>query len=61
MRRIVLSRRTRKTMAWTVGMAFVGLLLGAKSITDDFMLRAALYGAAIGFVLGAIFSWRLRG
>jgi NhaP-type Na+/H+ or K+/H+ antiporter len=57
------TRRTKKIAAWTLGMAFAGAILGSKASYSRTWYGTLfdsrweiLTGAAIGFVLGYIFS-----
>ena len=61
-----MNARTLKILLWTMGMAFVGAIIGSKgsySMTWYGTLKDSaveiLFGAGIGAILGYVFSRRL--
>jgi uncharacterized membrane protein YfcA len=61
-----MSAKTRKIVAWTIAMSLAGALLGAKGSYSDVWYTALfdspafiVLGAAIGLLIGSIFSRNL--
>jgi ABC-type nitrate/sulfonate/bicarbonate transport system permease component len=46
-----------KIVSWTLGMALAVFLITDGKTTSKHALRHLLIGAALGFVLGLLFTW----
>ena len=49
-----------KIVGWTFGMAFAVFLITDGKVTSEHPLQHLLIGAALGFVLGFLFSRNLK-
>jgi ElaB/YqjD/DUF883 family membrane-anchored ribosome-binding protein len=49
-------RQAMKDVDWTLGMAFAAFLIFDGKTTSEHPLQHLLIGAALGFVLGLLFS-----
>jgi len=49
-----------KILSWTLGMAFAVFLMTDGKVASEHPLQHLLIGAALGFVLGLLFSRNLK-